>query len=122
MHSTPSDRFQLLHEDLLECSYINNLHPGDTVGALSFVRSLEETVSGELESLIIRTVGVKNIDVPRELAGVPLPMELFSGKVLRPRDYEAICESECPILKNKIVASLERRILRQAPRSESFLL
>ena len=33
-------------QDLMACDFINNLHPGDTVGALSFVRVLEENVGG----------------------------------------------------------------------------
>ena len=116
------DLHEVLHEDLLECSYINNLHPGDTVGAMSFVKTLEETVSGDMESLVIRTVALKNINVVEDLRGVPLPMELFNGPVKRPKDYETICQAECPILSNKIAAVLERRILRQAPRIQSFLL
>ena len=54
----------MLHEELLECSFVNNLHPGDTVGALTFVLAVEEDVGGDLEAITMRTVGVKNIDGP----------------------------------------------------------
>ena len=116
------DLHEVLHEDIVECSFINNLHPGDTVGAMTFISSLGENVSGDMESLTIRTVGVKNMDVHRELKDVALPIELFTGNVKRPRDYEQLCMEKVPMLQNKIVSCLERRILRQAPKAEAFLL
>jgi len=116
------DLHEVLHEDVLQCSYINNLHPGDTVGAISFVKAMEENITGDMEMLTIRTVGVKNIDVQRELQGMALPVRLFTESVKRPRDYEQLCKEECPILSNRIVACLERRILRQTPKAEAFLL
>ena len=54
---------QVLHEELMECSFVNNLHPGDTVGALTFVLGVEEDVGGDLEAITMRTVGVENVDV-----------------------------------------------------------
>ena len=53
---------QVLHEELMECSFVNNLHPGDTVGALTFITAVEEDVGGDLEAGTMRTIGLKNID------------------------------------------------------------
>ena len=52
----------MLHEELTECSFVNNLHPGDTVGALTFITAVEENVGGDLEAVTMRTIGLKNID------------------------------------------------------------
>jgi len=147
----------------MACDFINNLHPGDTVGALSFVRVLEENVGGatlrrraalllffsqserrllpplcsrqlrrpllrrlrapssrwspvvrarapvpllttrppnnlpadpgDLESIHVRTVGVKNMDVVKELRGTALPAGLFDegikGRKVRQREPQS---------------------------------
>jgi len=67
---------QCLHEQLQECIFPNNLSPGDCVGAVTFVQGLEEHVGGDIEALCIRTVGIKNYDVPGQLSGQLLPMEV----------------------------------------------
>lgn len=38
------------------------------------------------------------------------------------KDVEKICKQKLPLLSNKIVVKAERRIVRQASRSEAFLL
>jgi hypothetical protein len=35
-------------------SFVNHVHPGDTVGALTFVQSLEENIAGDLEAVRAR--------------------------------------------------------------------
>ena len=47
----------MLYEELKECAYPNKTNPGDTVGALTYVESLEEHVSGDIEAIHIRTIG-----------------------------------------------------------------
>jgi hypothetical protein len=111
----------VLHEEVMECSYINNLHPGDTVGAISFVHSVKENVEGDLEEVHLRTIGVKNLDV-ESLKGVPIPKSLFKGPVRRPRDYKKLCDRECTVLSDRIVACIDRKLLRQPPKSQLFLL
>lgn len=46
------------------------------MGAVTFVQGLEEHVGGDIEALCIRTVGIKNYDVPGQLSGQLLPMEV----------------------------------------------
>ena len=67
------------------------------------------------EEVTVRTIGVKDVDVIRDLKDVSLPEELFLSDGLRPKEYEAICEQYCPQLKGKIVVQSKRKLLRQAP-------
>lgn len=117
------DLHEVLYEELKECSFPNNLHPGETVGAITYISDLEEHVSGDIEALNIRTFGVKNIDVVRSLAGRSLPIELFkSDKILRPAALEELLKKHCPELCKHIVCIADRRIYRQAPKQVPFLL
>lgn len=51
------DLHEVLYEELEECSFPNNMNPGDTVGAMTFIKSLEEHVSGDIECINTRTIG-----------------------------------------------------------------
>ena len=64
------------------------------------------------------------MDVKRDLDRVDLPLELFqlSNKKFKAKDIQQICKAKCPQLHNKIVAQIDRRILRQANHQEVFLL
>jgi len=120
------DLHEVLYEELIECSFPNNLHPGETMGAMTFVGELEEHVSGDVEAINIRTVGVKNIDVARTLAQRALPMELFKPapgkKMLRPAALEEVLKKHCPELCKLVVCMADRRVYRQAPKQVPFLL
>lgn len=72
--------------------------------------------------MTIRTIGVKNVDVHRELLARPFPLELFTKKGLRTKHVEALCKAHMPELSKKVVCVMERRILRQSPKTEAFLL
>lgn len=122
MSASSRDLHEILHEEILNASYVNSLHPGNLVGAISYVQSLDENVPGDLESLLVRTIGIKNLDVKRDLDGVELPIELFTGNATLPKQIEAICKSKCPALSNRIVLQMDRRIIRQSSRKEIFLL
>lgn len=123
------DLHEVLHEDLIGCQFVNNVHPGDTVGAISFIQKLEENVGGDLEAIFIRTIGVKNIHVIDELGDVKFPAELFvpqnDGNDSPPYSrskVEALCAEKCPQLSKRIVSVLDRRIVRQTPNTQVFLL
>ena len=70
----------MLYEELQQCSFPNNLSPGDTVGAITFIKDLEEHISGDIEVVTVRTLGLKNCDVVRALCGKDLPMEVSCCK------------------------------------------
>ena len=113
-----TDAFSL--QSVLDVTYTNNVHPGDVVSAVTYVKSLDENISGDMESLVVTTVGVKGMD-SEDLAKLSFPVELLEPGMTG-RQMEAICEEKVPELKGKIVVSAERRIIRQASRSEAFLL
>lgn len=119
------DFHEILHEELLHVNYVNSLHPGNIVGAISYIQSVEEAV-GDLEICTVRTLGIKNMDVMRDLKGVDIPLELLQmyphGRAIKTKDIQRICKSHCPQLHNKIVVLMDRRILRQARHEEVFLL
>ena len=54
------DLHEVLFEEIIECEFPNNLNPADTVGAVTFVGELEEHVSGDMEAITVRTIGIKN--------------------------------------------------------------
>ena len=116
---------QVLYEELLECSYPNNLAPGDAVGAFTYVIARDEHVSGDMEALTIRTIGVKNTDVPRVLKHRPLPAQLFTEPfkaVRRPAALEELLLKSCPELHKQVVCIADRKVYRLAPKHTPFLL
>lgn len=121
---TSRDLHEALYEELLQCTFPNNLSPGDTVGAVTFVQALEEHVSGDIEALTIRTIGIKNFDVQRSLSDKDLPTELFTVPLqgLKSSAIEEILRKHCPELSRKIVCIADRKVYRQAPKQAPFLL
>jgi hypothetical protein len=116
------DFHELLHEEVLNVNYVNPLHPGNMVGAISYIQSVEEAV-GDLQVIAVRTLGIKNMNVQKDLADVNLPQELFDmGTTFEAKEIQKLCKTMCPQLQNKIVVQVDRRILRQAPRQQVFLL
>eukprot|EP00529_Nitzschia_sp_RCC80_P041830 CAMPEP_0113455150 /NCGR_PEP_ID=MMETSP0014_2-20120614/8228_1 /TAXON_ID=2857 /ORGANISM="Nitzschia sp." /LENGTH=477 /DNA_ID=CAMNT_0000346573 /DNA_START=96 /DNA_END=1529 /DNA_ORIENTATION=+ /assembly_acc=CAM_ASM_000159 len=117
------DFHELLHQEMIHCNFVNPLHPGNIVGAMSYVHSVQEAV-GDLEIVTVRTLGVKNMDVKRDLAGVDIPLELLmiGQDPIKSRDIQRICKTKCPQLHDKIVVQMDRKILRQSPATNVFLL
>lgn len=200
---------KVLHEEILDCAFINHLHPWDLVSSITYIKDLDENVTGDLEALTIRTIGklpqmattsspyltaaatfsglmtcvcvpadllclthpwpgLKNVDVFGDLRNKPLPLDLLTRKGLRTKQVgelydtrhgltiplgerlptsrlhphaslmvysmdgldvppallqvEAICKTHVPHLSKKIVCVVDRRILRQSPKTEAFLL
>ena len=109
--------FECLHEQVESCSFINKVNPTDMIGALSYIASVKSLKEG-FEEVRITTLGVKNIDVALDLKSVPIPVQLFTDKKMRPTQVEAFLEKECPILKDKIVVEVHRKIVRQSPYSQ----
>lgn len=121
------DLHEILYEEISHANFVNALHPGNVVGAFSYVTERNEAAH-DLEFLEVVTIGVKNMDVQSDLEGIHIPMELFVGyeehgsEALLPKHIERICKERCPLLSKKIVAHIKRKIVRQAPRKEIFLL
>jgi hypothetical protein len=67
-----------------------------------------------IEEVKVTTLGLKNVDVTRELHGVAIPKELF-GHTLHRKQVESLVNEYVPILAGKIVVRAERTIIRQSP-------
>ena len=123
MSASARDFHELLHEEITSVNYVNSLHPGNIVGAISYIQSVDDAV-GDFQVVTVRTLGIKNLDVKKELNGIGLPQELLeiTPRRLKTKDIETICKQHCPDLCNKIVVQVDRKILRQAPHQHVFLL
>jgi acyl dehydratase len=121
MSAAARDLHEVLHEEIRSCSYVNALHPDTVVGAVSYVSAVDDNLPGDLEMVTVTTLGIKNLNVKRDLAGVGIPKALFEPGIFS-KEIEQICKESCPVLLNKIVVQVERRILRQASHREVFLL
>ena len=113
---------EILFEDLDEAIYPNPCSPDETIGSISFIKSQGEHVSGDIERVAVRTIGLKNIDVARELKDLDLPTSLFTGPMMKPIALESLLKKSAPQLSNSIVCIADRVIYRQAPKHVPFLL
>jgi hypothetical protein len=50
---------------------------------MTFIRHLKEHVSGEMEELFIRTIGVKGLEVHTALANKNLPVEVRTKRAAK---------------------------------------
>jgi len=118
------DLHEVLYEELIDCNFSNNFNPGDTMSAMTFIKSVDEHISGDIEAVTIRSFGVKNLDVARTLGEVDLPIELFTTplKNWKPAAMEELLKKTCPELCKLIVCISDRKIYRQAPKKVPFLL
>lgn len=117
-HSTANRAlFEVLHETVDSCSLVNTVSPLDSISGITYIQSINDLTDSGLGSPLAQvravTVGVKNIDVTRDLAGVSIPLELFD-KNLRPGEVESMLDSTCPLLKNKVVVRSSRTLIRQS--------
>ena len=102
---------QIVHEQVIQASHINTVAPEDRIGAISFIRRVTP-ISDRLEEVELKTFGLRNVDVSRELGGRALPLALFEAEGTKPSVYEDICQRDCPDLSGRIALQIERRILR----------
>jgi hypothetical protein len=121
LQATARDFHEILHEEILSCSYCQPLNPDTIVGAVSYVHSVDDSLPGDMELVTVTTLGIKNINVQRDLNGVGLPKTLFESG-MHAKQLEQICKESCPVLSNKIVVQVQRKVLRQAPHRAVFLL
>ncbi len=119
------DLHEVIHEELTECIFPHFLKPGEVMGAISFVLKVEEHISGDIECVTLRTVGIKNVDIVNDLKNMPLPTEMFTKYPLNARwerSLESILSDKCPILSKNIVCIADRKLYRPAPKAVPFLL
>ena len=124
LSATSRDLHEVLHEELLHVSYTNPVHPGDVIGAITYVHDIDDTIAtGNLECLTVTTIGVKNMEArDLEAASSKLPLDLFEHSNSLPKQIERICKKKCPLLSHRIVVQVTRKIIRQSRRQDIFLL
>lgn len=106
-----SELRQVLGERLIYSAHINTVAPEDRLGAISRVLSVQK-VSAHLEEVKVQTLGLRNVDVERELVDLPLPGRLFDEAPRKPSLVEEICRQERPELEGRIALQATRVLLR----------
>ncbi len=112
VHSTSERELRPVLDERLERSHhVHPVAPGERIGAVSRVLDVK-VVSDQLEEVRVHTLGLREIDVSHDLAGVPLPVDLFDPQPVRPSEIQQICLTYCPQLEDRIALRSLRRILR----------
>jgi citrate lyase beta subunit/acyl dehydratase len=109
--ATSRELRQILDEEIVQCSHVNRVTPGDNIGAISYVIDVEPFTE-HLEWVTVKTLGLKNIDVATELADVAIPRELLQADPLKPSAIESICAARCTFLARRIALQMTRKLLR----------
>jgi hypothetical protein len=105
--------FETMHETIEHASFLNKVSPVDLIGAFTYIHNIKSIKDG-FEEIDATTVGTKNIDVARELAGVKIPVELFTNR-MKPHELEEFLKQHVPVLSEKCVVHSHRKIVRQSP-------
>ncbi len=100
-----------IHERILETKHINPVNHEESLGAFSYI--LDSKRAGGIEELTIRTFGVKNTDVERELVGMKIPLSLLRTDKIKPSELESICRQECPELASLICMRIDWKLWRK---------
>ncbi len=104
----------ILEERLERSHHINPVAPGERIGAISRVLEVR-SISQHLEEVRVHTLGLREVDVIRELGGKALPAQLFNPAAVKPSEIQELCHRHCPELEDKIALRSLRTLIR--PRS-----
>jgi citrate lyase subunit beta/citryl-CoA lyase len=102
---------ETIHERIVETMHINPVNHEESLGAFSYI--LQSKRSGEIEELTIRTFGIKNTDIERDLAGMKIPLTLLRTDEIKPSEVEKICRQECPELASLICMRIDWKLWRK---------
>jgi len=106
--------FEVLYEELISCRFLNRVAPNETIGAMSYIETVEQ-LSGGLEELTVVTLGLRETDVMTELKNVDVPEKLFTHAWQTRHDLEEYIRTHCPFFVGKVAVVATRKIIRQAP-------
>lgn len=111
------DISHLVWQELLSANNVRPVCPGDTVSAISYVLDRADLAgSDDLEVLLVKTIGVKNLTPSRELVDVALPRALFEPEVGGGGRYDQLCRDHgVPMLEGRVVGDALRRVVRIRP-------
>ncbi len=105
------DFLQVLDEAVLHCSHLHPVSPGDQVGAVSRVLSVDP-IDDHLEAVRVKTLGLKNITQEDFRSDNRFPRRLLKEKQRSRNEIEEICAEESPELMEKIVLQCVRTLIR----------
>ncbi|MCB0762705.1 MAG: Sua5/YciO/YrdC/YwlC family protein [Flavobacteriales bacterium] len=111
MGAAQRDFKDTIHEKVVQTKHINPVNHEEGLGAFSYI--LDRQVSGMMEELTIRTFGLKNMDVEKELEGMNIPLKLLQTDHLKPSEIESICRAECPELAAQICMRIDWKLWRK---------
>lgn len=109
---TTRDFRQILDQEIIRCTHIEKVFPKDNIGAISYIHDVQH-LSGGFEEVLIKTLGIKNKDVARDLSETAFPLELFTLENQKPSYFKQICEKECPEIKGDLCVEVVWKILRR---------
>ena len=108
------DISHVIWEELLSANNVKTVSPNETIGAFSVIID-KNNLNGnnQLEVLIIKTIGVKNIYPPTEMNNMALPDSILQPIVGGGSKYDKICKSnQLKELDGNIVGEVLRKVIR----------
>jgi acyl dehydratase len=102
---------QVLDQQIVHCSHINKIAPGDTMSSVSHIVQ-RETVN-DYELLTIKTIGLRNVDPNTELIKYQWPPGLFNTEIPKPSQLEMDLKTQMPELFHKVCIQVLWKIWRQ---------
>jgi citrate lyase subunit beta/citryl-CoA lyase len=108
------DFSHIIWEELIAANNVKTVSPNETISAFSVVIDRKDVPGyNGLETLIIKTIGVKNISPAIDLINQLLPEELLEPLVGGGNKYEALCKKHrLHTLEGNIVGEVLRRVVR----------
>lgn len=111
------DVSHVVWQSVIAANNVRPVAPTDTVGALTYVAAVEAVPGcADLEVLVMKSLGVKNLTPSGELNGLRLPVELFELKTVSVSAYDDVCRRwGLEILDGRVVCDVVRRLVRVKP-------
>ena len=117
--NSAKDMGETLYEEIPLCLYMNKVNFGDQIGTLTYVTECEELEGrAGFEKLTVKHMAVRNCDM-EILSQMNIPLSFFLVDKMKPSEIESLCITEFPILLNKIVCIIVRKIIRVQPGLQS---
>lgn len=108
---------QVAEEHVVHSFHCATVKPEDRIGAITRVLRVTPTGDG-FEEALVSTLGLLNVDVERDLVGVPIPEAIFGPEPIKPAALRALCARECPALEGRVALRAVRSLRRVAPAAD----
>lgn len=108
--NTMKDFKQVVQQRIHNCSHLNKVTPEDNLSSVSFI--YEKSITGELETLQIVTLGLIETDPAKDLMDIEWPTEIFPKNTPRPNEYEKLIKNIFPDLFHKVCIHVNWEVTR----------